>query len=123
MKIRNLVIGMTLVIILSCWLCAGTGATPGLKHAAYQSSTNTTGALHFKAPPEWVSEKPGSSMRVAQYRLPKTEGAGDESQDASRGLYYFGAGQGRSVQAHLDRWIAQMEQPGRGSSQEQAHTE
>ena len=62
-------------------------------------------------------------MRVAQYRLPKTEGAGDESEDASLVLYYFGAGQGGSVQANVDRWIAQMEQPGGGSSKDKAKTE
>jgi hypothetical protein len=46
-------------------------------------------------------------MRVAQYRLPKAEG---DSEDASLVLYYFGMGQGGSVDANLERWAGQMGQ-------------
>jgi hypothetical protein len=119
LKMQRLIVGLTLTIILSCWVCARTTATVGLNRAQ-QSGTNTAGELHFKAPAGWVSEKPGSSMRVAQYRLPKTEGATDESEDASLVLYYFGARQAGSVQANVDRWIDQMQQPDAGSSRDKA---
>ena len=45
-------------------------------------------------------------MRVAQYKLPKVEG---DKEDASLVLYYFGATQGGTAQANIDRWIAQMQ--------------
>ena len=64
--------------------------------------------LKFRVPPGWVEEERTSSMRVAQYRLPKVEG---DTEDASLVLYYFGQNQGGSVTANIDRWIAQMKQP------------
>jgi hypothetical protein len=59
-------------------------------------------------------------MRVAQYRLPRTAG---DAEDASLVIYYFGPGQGGSVDANLDRWIGQMEQPDGSPSRDQARTE
>jgi hypothetical protein len=64
--------------------------------------------LKFRVPAGWVEEERTSSMRVAQYRLPKAPG---DPEDASLVLYYFGQGQGGSVTANIDRWIAQMKQP------------
>ena len=63
--------------------------------------------LKFKVPPGWVEEERTSTMRVAQYRLPKVEG---DTEDASLVLYYFGQGQGGSTTANIDRWINQMKQ-------------
>jgi hypothetical protein len=64
--------------------------------------------LKFRVPAGWVEEERASSMRVAQYRLPKAPG---DPEDASLVLYYFGQGQGGSVTANIDRWIGQMKQP------------
>ena len=80
----------------------------------------TPGELRFKAPAEWVVEKPSSSMRLAQYKLPKAEG---DSEDASLVLYFFGANQGGSVQANLERWVSQFEQPDGSSSSAKAKVE
>ena len=63
--------------------------------------------LKFKVPAGWVEEERTSTMRVAQYRLPKVEG---DTEDASLVLYYFGQGQGGSTTANIDRWINQMKQ-------------
>jgi hypothetical protein len=64
--------------------------------------------LKFRVPAGWVEEERTSSMRVAQYRLPKAPG---DTEDASLVLYYFGQGQGGSTAANIDRWISQMKQP------------
>jgi hypothetical protein len=64
--------------------------------------------LKFRVPAGWVEEERTSSMRVAQYKLPKAPG---DTEDASLVLYYFGQGQGGSVTANIDRWIGQMKQP------------
>jgi len=45
-------------------------------------------------------------MRVSQYQLPAAEG---DAEAASLVVYYFGAGQGGSVSANLERWIGQMQ--------------
>ena len=63
--------------------------------------------LKFRVPAGWVEEERTSSMRVAQYRLPRAPG---DSEDASLVLYYFGQGQGGSATANVDRWISQMQQ-------------
>jgi hypothetical protein len=59
-------------------------------------------------------------MRVAQYQLPRAAG---DAEDASLVVYYFGAGQGGSVEANLVRWTNQMEQPDGRPSSEKATTE
>ncbi|MDQ2974344.1 MAG: hypothetical protein M3R69_02900 [Acidobacteriota bacterium] len=85
------------------------------------SQDNSCGAceLRFKMPEGWVSESPGSKMRVAQYKLPKADG---DAEDASLVVYYFGPSQGGTVDANIDRWISQMEQPGGGSSKAKTET-
>jgi len=85
-------------IILVAVVCV---ATLGNITAAQKSE------LKFRVPAGWVEEERTSSMRVAQYRLPRAPG---DMEDASLVLYYFGQGQGGSVTANTDRWIAQMKQ-------------
>ena len=113
---------IVLVVSLAVWACGKQGptATSGMQSSAAQSNTNASGELHFKAPDGWVIEKASSSMRVAQYKLPKAEGDND---DASLVLYYFGATQGGTAQANIDRWISQMQQPDGSASKDKAKTE
>lgn len=85
-----------------------------------QQAANPNAELRFKVPEAWVSEQPSSSMRVGQYKLPRAEG---DSEDASLVLYYFGQGQGGSVQANIDRWLGQMQQADGSDSKEKAKTE
>lgn len=87
---------------------------------AMQGPAKPSGELHFKAPAEWIVEKPSSSMRLAQYKLPKAEG---DSEDASLVLYFFGENQGGSVEANLERWLSQFEQPDGSSSSSKAKLE
>jgi hypothetical protein len=69
--------------------------------------------LTFSKPPEWTPVKTTSSMRVAQFVVPRTAG---DTADGEFVLYFFG-GSGGSVEANIDRWIGQMQQPdGRPSS-------
>jgi hypothetical protein len=75
-------------------------------------------ALKFTAPDGWVPKTPSSTMRLAEFALPKVAG---DAEDATATVYFFG-GQGGSVQANLDRWIGQMAQPGGGSSKDTART-
>lgn len=78
------------------------------------------GSLKFRVPPGWAEEERASSMRVAQYRLPKVEG---DTEDASLVLYYFGQGQGGSTAANIERWIGQMKQEDGGTSKDKAKEE
>jgi hypothetical protein len=64
-------------------------------------------ALTFTTPQGWQEGKPASSMRVAELTLPRAAG---DAEDAQLVVYHFG-GQGGSVQANINRWVGQMEQP------------
>ena len=64
-------------------------------------------SLVYAAPDGWAAQKPASSMRVADFVLPR---AASDPEDATLTIYYFG-GSGGTVQANLDRWIGQMQQP------------
>jgi len=75
-------------------------------------------ALKFDPPAGWVSKTPASTMRVAEFTLPKT---GTDAEDASLTVYFFG-GQGGSVQANLDRWVGQVSQPDGRASKDVAKT-
>lgn len=77
-------------------------------------------SLKFRVPPGWVEEERTSSMRVAQYRLPKTAG---DTEDASLVLYYFGQGQGGSTAANVERWVGQMKQEDGSASKDKAKEE
>jgi hypothetical protein len=76
------------------------------------AALSAQGGLGFDAPKEWVTQPSSSTMRVAQYSVPRATG---DAEDAELIVYYFG-GSGGSVEANLDRWLGQMEQPdGRAS--------
>src|SRR5512138_3770294 len=111
-----------LLLALNCWACSkGTVANGRTQNAGTgQTNQSSTGELKYKAPEGWVVEHPTSSMRVAQYKLPKA--AGDQ-EDATLVLYYFGQGQGGSTQANIDRWVSQMLQPDGRPSSEKAKSE
>lgn len=83
-------------------------------NTAFQKSS-----LKFTVPTGWIEEERTSSMRVAQYRLPK---AATDTEDASLVLYYFGQNQGGSATANIERWISQMKQA-EGSSPKQESLE
>jgi hypothetical protein len=77
------------------------------------AATVSATGLTFTAPDGWRTVETTSSMRVAQFALPHADG---DAEDAELVVYYFG-GQGGTVDANIDRWIAQMQQPdGRASS-------
>ena len=67
----------------------------------------TSATLTFSAPAGWKATGPSSSMRVAQFVLPRAAG---DSADAELVVYYFG-GSGGTVNANIERWLGQMQQP------------
>jgi hypothetical protein len=107
-------------LLLTVGCTAGTGGVAVTATTSQNSSQANTGEIKFKAPEGWVVEKPSSSMRVAQYKLPKVEG---DNADASLVLYFFGSSQGGSVSDNVDRWINQIEQPDGSSSKDKAKIE
>jgi len=77
-------------------------------------------ALKFTVPAGWVEEERTSSMRIAQYRLPKVAA---DAEDASLVLYYFGQGQGGSTAANVERWVGQIQQADGSASKDKSKEE
>jgi hypothetical protein len=59
-------------------------------------------AMSWAVPAGWVSEKPSSSMRRAQYRVPGKAGDGECA------VFYFGPGQGGDPMSNAQRWAEQF---------------
>lgn len=74
---------------------------------AFAFAPTAQGTLAFDAPDGWTTRPPASSMRTAEFVLPK---AGGDAEDGELIVYFFG-GTGGSVEANIDRWIGQMQQP------------
>jgi hypothetical protein len=74
------------------------------------------GALRFTAPKDWTAKPASSSMRVAEYVLPRAAG---DAEDGELVVYFFG-GTGGSVDANIERWLGQMQQPDGKSSRDVA---
>jgi hypothetical protein len=70
------------------------------------------GGLKWTAPAAWKAqaERP---MRVATYTVPRSAG---DTEDGECAVFYFGPGQGGSVDANIKRWIGQFEAPGGGAA-------
>jgi hypothetical protein len=80
---------------------------------ALSSSLALALTLTFDAPTDWTPVPAASSMRLAEWRV------------ASRSevvVFYFGPGQGGSVDANVDRWIGQFQQPDGVPTRERART-
>jgi hypothetical protein len=74
-------------------------------------------ALTYTAPPAWHARPPASTMRVAEFVVPKAQGDPD---DAELVVYYFGAGGGGGAEENIDRWIGQVQQPDGSASKTKA---
>jgi hypothetical protein len=74
------------------------------------------GGLAFTAPAAWRARPAASAMRVAEFVVPKAPG---DAEDAEVIVYFFGTSAG-SVDANIDRWIAQMQQPDGSASKDKA---
>ena len=116
-----------LTLALICSSCSKGSVAGGPRNSAAQSSNDaappaqtTGGEVRYKIPEGWTAEQPTSEMRLAQYKLPKSDG---DAEDALVVLYYFGPGQGGTPQANIERWVNQVKQPDGSPSQDKARTE
>jgi hypothetical protein len=66
-------------------------------------ATISTSTFAFDLPAAWRKEQPSSSMRLAQAVVPGAAGPGELA------VFYFGPGQGGTVEGNFERWMGQME--------------
>jgi len=67
----------------------------------------TAAGLKWTMPAGWTAEG-ARPMRAATYHVPK---AASDPDTAECAVYFFGAGQGGSVEANLERWKGQFQGP------------
>lgn len=66
---------------------------------------DSAGGLSWSVPAGWKADPP-RPMRAATYKIPMAKG---DAEDAECGVFYFGQGQGGSVDANVQRWVSQFE--------------
>src|SRR5687767_169736 len=64
-----------------------------------------TATLTFTRPAAWTDRAPASSMRFAEFVVPR---ASVDAEDGELIVYYFG-GSGGTVEANLQRWTSQFQ--------------
>jgi hypothetical protein len=69
-------------------------------------SVQTAKTLAYTAPPTWKTRPAASSMRIAEFTVPRTAG---DAEDAEVVIFFFGGG-GGSVDANIQRWVGQFQQ-------------
>nr|AER58213.1 hypothetical protein LP001_034 [uncultured Acidobacteriota bacterium] len=76
------------ILLAALWLAADSGA-----------------GIRWTPPSNWKAEAQ-RPMRLATYTIPPAAG---DSDPGECGVYYFGQGQGGSVEANITRWIGQFQ--------------
>jgi len=85
---------------------------------AFAGLADSVAGLKWTAPPGWKNE--GSRpMRAATYMIPPSAGDHDAAECA---VYFFGAGQGGSVDANMQRWKGQFHDAGGKPANAQVQT-
>lgn len=74
------------------------GFLPGLLLSAVALLADSGAGVHWTVPANWKSEAQ-RPMRLGTYTV---------APGAECGVYYFGQGQGGSVEANVDRWVGQF---------------
>ena len=82
---------------------------PAPAQTAGESTTGEAAGVAWTVPARWETQPP-RMMRVATYLVPKAEGDDEPGECA---VFFFGQGQGGSVDLNLQRWRDQFEaEPG-----------
>lgn len=90
---------LSLVVLSLTLTCAGAARAEG-QPVDFLGMTSTV-------PADWVPVEPDGNMRLAEMKVPDAGGG----EGAVFVLYYFGPGQGGSVDANVQRWVSQFAGP------------
>lgn len=66
---------------------------------------DSAGGITWTAPTTWKADAP-RPMRAATYLVPAAKG---DAEGGECGVFYFGQGQGGSVEQNIQRWVTQFE--------------
>ncbi len=74
---------------------------------AENAATFKVGSFTFTRPDKWESVPPASPMRAAQFKVTDVDG----KTSAEVAFFQFGPGGAGGVQANVDRWLGQFNEP------------
>jgi hypothetical protein len=74
-------------------------------HVVPPAASGTPGDITWSEPSSWKRSLRQVPMRKATYQIPH---AAKDKEDAELGIFYFGAGQGGTVDANVERWVKQF---------------
>jgi hypothetical protein len=96
------------IVVLAVLLVAspsGSAQAPAVSHGrTTEAAVAEAGGVEWTVPSRWKTGS-GSAMRVATYVVPAAKGA--EAGECA--VFFFGPGQGGSVDANVERWGKQFE--------------
>lgn len=78
---------------------------PSPVNAQEQTTTGAAAGVAWTVPPRWEVQPP-RTMRMATYLIPKSA---EDDEPGECAVFYFGRGQGGSVDLNLQRWRDQFE--------------
>ncbi|HEX4956427.1 MAG TPA: hypothetical protein VF017_23825 [Thermoanaerobaculia bacterium] len=78
----------------------------GTPVTASAPSGPSAAGLTYTLPAHWQPTPPASSMRIGQAAIPGPAGPGELA------VFFFGPGGGGGLEANLERWVGQVENPG-----------
>lgn len=96
--------GVTLACICLSWTLGGLHAASAETENEQELTEVEVQALKLSVPSGWTQEKPSSSMRLSQFRIPSADG---DNEDAELAIFSFGGGGNRA--ANVRRWIGQFQ--------------
>ncbi len=65
----------------------------------------SAGGISYTAPAAWTAQ-PARPMRVGTYKIPHAKA---DTEDGELAVFYFGVGQGGTIDANVQRWAGQFE--------------
>ena len=74
--------------------------------AGVRAEKFSAGGISFEGPKGWLSQKPSSSMRKAQFAV-----KGKDGKTAEVVFFHFGPGAAGGVKANIERWLGQFKEP------------
>lgn len=80
-------------------------------HGASTAAAPAAGGLTWTVPKGWTAAPSPSAMRVATYLAPAATG---DAEGAEVAVFFFGTGQGGSIESNVARWQGQLAPEGGG---------
>jgi hypothetical protein len=112
MRARLFASGLLSVFAFTCWGLV-TSTASGQEASKFSVAE---GKLEFKAPSTWTKKMPKSRIIDVEYEAPAAKG------DETPGRFTV-MGAGGTIEANVDRWIGQFDQPDGGNTKDKAKIE